>query len=537
MKPRVENGVVYSPFPSVEVPHCSVYTVVKNALTECPERVAVVDEDGRLTSGQLFVRMKRYAAGFQNHDVSAGDKICIHLRNSVEGFAAMYGCVFAGATLVLAKPSLTEKELQYLISDSDCTHVLTDSKFAAKIKSATSSLCIKGVFAMGEVDGFVSAASFRDLDEAGFRECPIEDPRDTVLAVVYTSGTTGLPKGVELTQYSFVVNYCVVKAGMLYDTADVVLASAPITHVSGLLWTPMSVLNGATCILTPPLLRLQDLAPVVKKHGVTRAFFFPSQLRALCEEMRRSGERLDTIRRAGVGGAPLTRATYDAAMKVFGGLRSLVNVYSLTECGGILCTPSTDGTTDLGFPASMTELKVVDIVSRRTLGPKEIGEICFRTPTVMRGYYKRPKETAEFFEGDGWCRTGDAGYYDENGRFHFVQRLKEMIKCMDNQVVPAELEELLLQEHSGDISEVAVVGLEHHELGQAPAAAVVLKKTPGRDALAGIADKMKATIAGNLARHKWLYGGVFFLDSLPKTETGKVNRTALLQQCATSTPL
>ncbi|XP_037505742.1 luciferin 4-monooxygenase-like [Rhipicephalus sanguineus] len=144
----------------------------------------------------------------------------------------------------------------------------------------------------------------------------------------------------------------------------------------------------------------------------------------------------------------------------------------------------------------MTELKVVDITSRRTLSPGEIGEICFRCPAVMRGYYKRPEDTAEVFEDDGWCKTGDAGYYDESGRFYFVQRLKELIKCMDNQVVPAELEGLLLQEFAENISEVVVLGLDHPELGQAPAAAVLLKeKTHGAGDLTDLAERMKATIA------------------------------------------
>ncbi|KAL3224365.1 hypothetical protein MRX96_026629 [Rhipicephalus microplus] len=128
---------------------------------------------------------------------------------------------------------------------------------------------------------------------------------------------------------------------------------------------------------------------------------------------------------------------------------------------------------------------------------------------------------------------GDIGYYDEDGRFYFVQRLKEMIKCMDNQVVPAELEQLLLQEHSVDIAEVTVVGLPHPLYREAPAAAVVPRGQYMCHKAAGpLADKMKATITGKLAIHKHLYGGVFLFDSLPKTEKAKVNRRAIVEQCA-----
>ncbi|KAH6935922.1 hypothetical protein HPB50_011459 [Hyalomma asiaticum] len=129
--------------------------------------------------------------------------------------------------------------------------------------------------------------------------------------------------------------------------------------------------------------------------------------------------------------------------------------------------------------------------------------------------------------------AGDAGYYNESGRIYIVQRLKEMIKCMDNQVVPGELEELLFEAHTQDISDVVIVGLPHPEYGQAPAAAIVLKQPLMSDhQMNDIAKKIKATISDNLALHKHLHGGVFFMDTLPKTETGKVNRNALVDECS-----
>lgn len=535
LKARVEDGVVYSPFPSVDIPVCSAYTTIRDGLAKFPERLALVDDTVSLTRREFFVLMQRFGAGFQQHGVRPGDRVCIHLGNSVENLAAAYGCIFAGATLVLAKPSLTERELQYQLSDSDCTHVLTDVQFASKVKNATSSLSIKGLFSMGTAEGFVSAASFKDLAEDAFQECPIEDPRNTVMFVVYTSGTTGLPKGVEHTHYGFVGNHHISRPCMSSDETDVVLSMSPIAHASGLTLALMTVLDGSVCVIAPPRLTLEELAAVIQKHRVTSTFFFATYLRTLIEEMRRTGERLPTMKRIAVAGQPLQRATYDEAFKVFGGLECLMNMYCMTESGGIICSPTMEGAsgTDMGFPGTNVQLKVIHPESGEKLGPNEIGELCFRIPTVMRGYYKRPKETSEFFEGDGWCKSGDAGYYDQDGRFHFVQRLKEMIKCMDNQVVPAELEHLLLEKHFDVISEVAVVGLPHPQYGEAPAAAVVLKDGSciKRD-IDDIASQIKTTIKENLALHKHLYGGVFFLDSLPRTETGKINRSLLAETCA-----
>nr|XP_050035609.1 uncharacterized protein LOC126531931 isoform X1 [Dermacentor andersoni] len=534
MKARIENGVVYSPFPSVDIPLCSAYTLIKEALSKSPERVALVEGSVRTTRGALLALMESYAAGFQQHGVGPGDRVCTHLKNGLENLAAMYGCIFAGATLVLAKTSLTQKELRGQIMDSDSTHVLTDVELTEKVKKATSNLELKLLFAMGTVSGFVSTASFKDLDKSAFRGCPVEDPREAIIVVVYTSGTTGLPKGVEHTHYSFVANYFTSKPCNSSDEKDTVLASAPITHVSGLYLSLMPVLDGSMCVLTQPGIKLQEMAKLVKEHNTTSMFTFPTRLHALIEEMLRTGERLKSFRRIGVGGGALPQATYDAAFKAFANLECIVNMYAMTESGGLVCSPSMRSAkgTDMGFPAVMTEVKVVDPVTRMKLGPNETGEICFRNPMVMRGYYKRPKETAEFFEGNGWCRSGDAGYYDEDGRFHFIQRMKELIKCIDNQVVPAELEQLLLQEHPADIAEVAVVGIPHSQYGEAPAAAVVLKEKPTTCSTSELTDKIKRTIAEKLAVHKQLYGGVFFLDFLPKNEMGKINRKALVEQCA-----
>ncbi|XP_077486599.1 luciferin 4-monooxygenase-like [Amblyomma americanum] len=214
--------------------------------------------------------------------------------------------------------------------------------------------------------------------------------------------------------------------------------------------------------------------------------------------MQKTGIRLAGVRRIGTGGSMLTESSRKSLQAVFPDLKWVVNGYGLTESMGILCSPSIHAAsgTDVGFHAPRTQIKVVDIVTRKKLGPNQTGEVCFRAPTVFKEYYKKPKETAEVFEKDGWCKSEDAGYYDENGRLYIVQRLKEMIKCMDNQVVPAELEELILEEHSDLISDVVIVGLPSAQHGEAPAAVIVLKDHSGSKCdTENLAKKIKATVA------------------------------------------
>ncbi|KAL1437921.1 hypothetical protein MTO96_048507 [Rhipicephalus appendiculatus] len=171
----------------------------------------------------------------------------------------------------------------------------------------------------------------------------------------------------------------------------------------------------------------------------------------------------------------------------------------MTEsCAFVTAQPKSAGcrnSTDVGIPATGVTVKVVDVSTRDKLGPHQIGEICFRMPSMVRGYYKRPRESAELFDEEGWCRSGDAGYYDEDGRFHICERLKQMIKCMGNQVFPSELEELLLRVHATQIAEVSVVGLSHDEYGEAPAAAIVLTEEGKKQDVSTLVTEIKNTVA------------------------------------------
>ncbi|XP_070392625.1 uncharacterized protein [Dermacentor albipictus] len=562
MKARIEDNVIYSPNPNIEIPVCSFYTLARERLLVHPDKISLVSDGVSLTRAQVLAGMERYAVGFQQHGVLPGDRVCIHVDNEVENLLAMYGCILAGATIVLAKTSLTERELRYQAEDGDCTHIITEEKYTDKVKAAVSNMNMKALVCMGRAAGFVSACEFSKLDEQQFRECPIADPRSTVLAVCYTSGTTGMPKGAEITHYNYVACFYTTRLQMPWGEEDIFFGSQPITHQSGMLYFMVAVLDGASCTLLSANLTPAEILDSVDKYKATAAFFFSSQIKAIVSEMRRTGRRLPRIRAIVMGGSVVSASTADAARESYSGLKLLLNMYGMTEsCGIVAGQPKTcalQTNADVGVPATGVRIKrfemlsdciptmfhnkcfhilhiikslfnshIVDVCTRRKLGPHETGEICFQSLSMVRGYYKRPKETAELFDDEGWCRSGDAGFYDEDGKLYILERLKQMIKCMDNQVVPAELEELLLCEHALEIAEISVVGLPHSDYGEAPAAAIVLTEEGRRNDLPALAERIKATVAGNLAVHKHLYGGVYFVDHLPKTETSKINRSAL----------
>ncbi|KAL1424323.1 hypothetical protein MTO96_020315 [Rhipicephalus appendiculatus] len=432
MKARIEDKVIYSPYPDITIPLLSFYTLAKERLLADPHKIALVSDGVTLTRAQLLAGMERYAVGLQQYGLLPGDRICVHLNNGAENLLAMYGCILAGGTIVLAKASLTEGELRYQAEDSDCTHIITDEQYAEKARKAVSNMKMKSLFCMGRAAGFVSVSEFSKFDERGFRDCPMADPRNSVLAVCYTSGTTGMPKGAEITHYNYVACCYTSWLHFPWGVGDVFLGTLPITHQTGMVFPMAAMLGGASCALVPAKLTPLEILDAVDKYKATAAFFFPTQLQDKGCGRRHSSKTW-----------PPTRQER----------------FTSAHC------------------------------------------------PMVRGYYKRPKETAELFYEEGWCKSGDAGYYDESGRLYIVERLKQMIKCMDNQVVPAELEDLLLRHYAEEIEEVSVVGVPHPDFGEAPAAAIILTEKGRQQDVLSLAEKIKATICTNLAVHKHLYGG------------------------------
>lgn len=533
LKARIEAGIVYSPYPSFEIPECSAYACIKLKLQQYEERTAAIDGDVEMTHGQLLKRIQRYAAGFQAHGIKRRDHICVHLGNKLENLVAVFAIIAAGGTVVCARPTLTTRELLYQIRDSDAAYVLTDAANSAKVADVNSQHKLKGLFSVDDLPGFVHVHKFRDFSETLFQEVEIEDSKEEVMGLTYTSGTTGLPKAVQITHHGFVAGvtngYCTPKT-----EKDVYLAWAPITHVSGFIYTMVHMCMGSTVVISEPRISFQKFVEVVRHHKVVLLFFFPTMLNVYVGMMEKTGIRLPSVRKVVVGGSTLSPAAAERALKVFD-VSSFVNMYALSESCGVLCSPPPGQIAydTIGYPGPGVQAKIVDASTGQALGPGQRGEMVVKPPGVMKGYYKRAEDTASVLSKDGWLRTGDCMYYDEHGKFYFLERLKEMIKCMDNQLAPAELEEILTTHPH--VAEAAVVGIPHPKYGEAPTAFIVRK--PAEDISdAVIRNELTQHVARQCAVYKHLYGGVHFVPSIPKTENGKVQRGALRwkSQCSST---
>ncbi|XP_029831455.3 4-coumarate--CoA ligase 1 [Ixodes scapularis] len=534
MAALITDGVISSPFADFDTKGRSAAQVITEYLNKLADKVVAVDTSTSLTAGQLLSKARRYAAGFQKWGVAPGARVCAHLHNTVESMAAAFAVMFAGGTVVLARTTLVARELLYQIRDSECSFVLTDELCTGTVLQIKDDHPLKGLFVIGNVTGFTNIRQFEELSEDSLREYVPSDTKDEVAAIVYTSGSTGLPKGVEISHSAYVSSLLAIETVKICTEDDVYLASNPLTHLSGFVLNGFCMCLGATVVYREPTISLHELIEVIEKHKVTLMVSFPAKMQSLFIQARRTGVEVPSVKTLAIGGSPITKSLGKDLRDLFR-CETLVNVYGMSEVAGLISTTPKGQVTleHSGFAGPGTKIKIIDINTGATLGPFEHGEIYVQSKSVMRAYYKKPEATAASLDKDGWLKTGDLGYYDEEGHLYFVERLKEMIKCMDNQLAPAELEQILLAHDA--VKEVVVVGVPSIMYGEAPAASVVLDdacQLPKKE----IKRKLIELVAGQTAVYKHLYAGVIFVDFIPKAENGKVMRQELRSKCVTKEP-
>ncbi|XP_065302624.1 uncharacterized protein [Dermacentor albipictus] len=514
----INDGVVSSPYPPVELRDDETfYQYIKRCFLEKAGQPALERSGEWLTFADLLRLMESYASGFQSHGVSCGSRVCVNMNNSAEAIAAVYALCCAGAAVVLTRPGLTEREVLYQVEDSGATFILTEKQNVNKIVSIHKSRPFKAMFCVDRVEGFRCIDDFENENHTSFVEPSIEDTRSHVLVYTYTSGTSGLPKGVEISVNAYMASIEICREAEIFYEGDVYLGWNPVTHAAGFVLAASALCSGARVVPSRGGLPAKDFVQTVNKHQVTSIVAFPTAFRKLVFDL--DEDAVPTVKRILMCGTSTAEELYQRVLKVFQP-KSLRNGYGLSEIVGFACmtAPNTIGLSDAGHPVPSVQYKIVDHVTGLPLGAGEVGEITFRGPHLMRGYHNKPEATAAVLDKDGWFRSGDAGYRDDTGKLHVVERLKDMIKCLDQQLAPAELEALLSQHPL--VAEAAVVGIDHPDMGEAPTAFVVAEGRVEEE-------ELKQLVAEQAARHKHLHGGVVFVDHLPKTDTGKIMRRQL----------
>jgi acyl-CoA synthetase (AMP-forming)/AMP-acid ligase II len=512
-----------SPYPGIEIPEVSLTPFVLERAGELGDRPALVDgpTGRRITYSSFADAVNRAAAGLARRGFEKGDVFAIYSPNLPEYAIAVHAVASLGGVVTPANPLNTAGELARQLDDSGARWLLTVPQFLQAAREAADRTGVREIFVFGDAPG---ATPFGELF-AGREEPPEVRivPREDLLFLPYSSGTTGLPKGVMLTHRNVVSNLAQVTAPRIdvCRAGDTALAS-PFFHISGIGPVINAGLRVGATIVTVPRFDLETLLEAIQSHRVTLVWAVPPIVLALARHPLVDRYDLSSLRLVFSSAAPLSDGVARACAERLG--CRVRNGYGTTETSPALHVTPADASLAragaIGPPLPNTECMVADVQSGDPLGANEQGEVLVRGPQVMRGYLNRPDDTARALGDDGWLRTGDLGYVDGDGYLHLVDRLKEMIKHRGTQIAPAELEAVLLSHPR--VADAAVVGSPHEEAGEVPKAFVVASEEASEE-------ELMAFVAERVAPHKRIRA-VRFVDAIPKTPTGKVLRRVLAEQ-------
>jgi long-chain acyl-CoA synthetase len=473
----------------------------------CGDRPALRLGAATTTYRELDGASARVAGLLRERGLEPGDRVGVMLPNTPEFALVYYGVLRAGGVVVPMNPLLKAREVAYYLGDSGARLVFAWHGFAdeasAGAKRAEAEALVVDPATFGE-----ALASSRPAREVA------ERADDDTAVILYTSGTTGRPKGAELTHANLARNTEVVRTDLERLTAeDVIFGGLPLFHSFGQTCTlNAAVVSGACLSLLPrfdPARALQILAG----HHVTVFAAVPTMYAALLHHPDRAAYDVSALRLCISGGAAMPVEVLRAFEEAFGCL--VLEGYGLSETSPVASFNHPDSERkpgSIGTPIRGVEMRVVDEQGAEV--PRgQVGEIAIRGHNVMKGYWRRPEETAKAIP-DGWFRTGDIGRVDEDGYFAVVDRKKDLIIRGGYNVYPREVEEVLYEHQA--VAEAAVIGLPHPELGEEVGAAVVLK--PGAGATA---EELRAHVKAQVAAYKYPRK-VWIVEELPKTATGKI---------------
>jgi acyl-CoA synthetase (AMP-forming)/AMP-acid ligase II len=524
------------PFPQVDIPEIPLTRFVFQNTGERADKAALIDgPSGRaITFSELEDAIARVAASLARRGFKKGDVFGILSPNVPEYAIVFHAVAVLGGINSPVNPLYTEHEIGHQLKDAGARFLVTVPQFLAKARLAAHEAGIEELFvfenAGGDSNGDETngATPFSSLLE-GDGDVPevAINPREDLVALPYSSGTTGLPKGVMLTHYNLVANMCQMDGLQYFTEDDTLICVLPLFHIYGLVVVLNMGLQQGSTIVTLPRFELEPFLKLLEKHRVTLAHLVPPIVIALSKNPLVDGYDLSKLKTIFCGAAPLDEHLTRACMQRLD--CDIRQGYGMTETSPVTHSSPADPSQvkfgSVGVPAPNTECKVVDLETGAALGANQEGEVCVRGPQVMKGYLNRPEATAATIDSDGWLHTGDIGYADAEGHFFIVDRAKELIKYKGFQVPPAELEALLLTHPC--VADSAVIPCPDDEAGEIPKAFVVLKDSEAQ--AQPTPEELMDFVAASVAPHKKIRL-LEFIDKIPKSPSGKILRRVLVQQ-------
>ena len=479
----------------------------------------------RITFGEYGGLVESLARGLVSAGLAPGEVVAIFLPNSWEFAITYHAATLAGGIPTLLNPSYREREIRYQLENSGATFLITDAPLLENVNLAGLPALRRVFTTRNARAGTESFASLLRPTSARFPEA-IQKADESVAALPYSSGTTGLPKGVMLSHYNLVANvYQVLGVNAVpLTTDDVMLCFLPLYHIYGLtVALTVSLTLGSTLVLMPRF-DVQKLCGLLVQEGVTMMPVVPPAINAMCQAAEAGIlPKEHRVRWIKSGAAPLAP---ELARRLTGltGIR-VIQGYGMTEASpvthvGFCSPPAMNRPASIGRPLALTECRIVDSGGNE-VGEGESGELVMRGPQFMLGYWKDPQATAAVLR-DGWYFSGDVVRRDDDGFYYVLDRSKEMIKYKGFPVAPAEVEAVLL-EHSA-VRDCGVVAKPDLDAGEIPCAFVVLRD--GFSPSDALDRELRNFVAERLSRHKQPRE-IRFVEMVPRTPSGKILRREL----------
>jgi acyl-CoA synthetase (AMP-forming)/AMP-acid ligase II len=528
--------IIRSPFPPVEIPSATFDTYVMSAAARFSDRVALVDgPSGRsMTFDEFVIGSDRVGAGLVERGLRPGATVAIVLPNMPEYAYAFFGTLRAGGVATTVNPVLTVDEMFTQFSDASAEYLITLSVLLPSAGAAAARAGVKEIFVLGEAGPGDSVRSgpagtavtpFSELLEATGPSPDVLRSPDDLAVLPYSSGTSGMPKGVMLTHRQLVAAAAQVPGITDIGEGKLHVAVLPFFHIYGMIYLlPGHLMLGATTV-TMPRFDLAQFLQLAQDYRATHLFVVPPIVVALAKHPIVDSYDLSSLTWIGCGAAPLGPDVAQACTE-----RLHVPIcqgFGMTETAAVTSLVPADRRDDFrpggsGILAPNVEARFVDVVTGQDVPTGEEGELLLRAPNIMSGYLNRPEETASTIDAQGWLHTGDLGYAGEDGTLYLTDRVKELIKYKAYQVAPARLEAVLLT-HPG-VSDAAVIGMPDEQAGEVPAAFVVAAAELDPD-------ELMTWVAGQVAPYEKVRR-VVLVDTIPKTASGKILRRVLRQGSA-----
>ena len=504
----------------------SLAELIRNHATERGDSPCLTFEGRTLTYRDLDQRSNQVANALAAEGVGAADRVAILDKNSVEYFELLFGGSKVNAANVAVNWRLAPPEISGVLQDSQAKVLVVGQAFVDVLDAIAQDLAaIKKIVVIGGHGGYESWDDFVDGQPA--TDTGITPTAEDVGFQLYTSGTTGLPKGVMLTNANLFSMLPTAAPDWGFDETSVSLVVMPLFHIAGSGYAVVGMFVGGHNVM----LREVDPGAILKmigEYNVTNLLAVPAILQFMLMVPGKEDFDYSTLRSVLYGASPISVEVLSGAIRLFAGAR-FSQAYGMTETtGGIVSLPPEDHDPDgpnahrlraAGKPNANVELRIVDPDTQQDVPQGEVGEIWTRSNQNMLGYWNKPDETANTITSDGWLKTGDAGYLDADGYLYIHDRVKDMIISGGENVYPAEIENCLMS--CPGVADVAAVGIPSDKWGEAVHAFVV--KAPGADPKP---EEIISYARENLAHFK-CPSSVDFIDALPRNPSGKILRREL----------